>query len=296
MSETLRAARIRRVLLVALGTNVALAALKFGIGWKLGSLGVLSDAMHSLLDGAASVIALIGITAAARPPDPEHPYGHRKFEILTTMVVAALLFLSAWEILGAAVHRLFHHAPAPGFSWLGIALLGMSLIANAILSTWEKRAGLEVSSPLLLADAAHTRTDIYSSFLAIASLGSGVLGLPWLDPLLAIGIVLFLGRAIYEIFLEGVKVVSDATRLDPELIRSVAEEVEGVHGAHAIRSHGMQNDIHIDLHIQVGDQLTSREVYEIENRVTEALHRKFPGVTHVALRHEPGDTPLEPHA
>jgi divalent metal cation (Fe/Co/Zn/Cd) transporter len=71
VSETLRAARIRRVLLVALGTNVALATLKFGIGWKLGSLGVLSDAMHSLLDGAASVIALIGITAAARPPDPE---------------------------------------------------------------------------------------------------------------------------------------------------------------------------------------------------------------------------------
>jgi len=296
VSEATRAARIRRVLLTALACNVLLAGLKFVIGWRLGSLGVLSDAVHSLLDGAASVIALIGITAAARPPDPEHPYGHRKFEILTTIVVAGLLFLSAWEILGAAVSRLLHQAPAPHFTWLAVILLGFGILINTLLSNWEKRAGLEVSSPLLLADAAHTRTDVYSSVLAIASLGSGAFGIPWLDPLLAIGIVLFLGRAIYEIFLEGVKVVSDATRLDPALIRSVAEKVEGVRGAHAIRSHGMQNDIHIDLHIQVADQLTARQVFEIENRVNQALRESFPGVTHVALRHEPGDLPLEPDA
>ena len=296
MNEAARTTRIRRVLLVALTVNAILAALKFAIGWQLGSLGVLSDAVHSLLDGAASVIALIGITAAARPPDPGHPYGHRKFEILTTIIVAGLLFLSAWEILGAAVHRLMHRGPAPDFSWWGIALLTLGLVASSVLSSWEKRAGLEVSSPLLLADAAHTRTDVYSSVLAIAAVGSGKIGMDWLDPLLAIGIVLFLGRAIYEIFLEGVKVVSDATRLDPELIRSVAEDVDGVRGAHAIRSHGMTNDIHIDLHIQVEEELTTRQVFEIENRVTEALRQKFPGVTHVALRHEPRGTPPEEDA
>jgi len=130
----------------------------------------------------------------------------------------------------------------------------------------------------------------------MAALGSGAFQIPWLDPLLAIGIVIFLGRAIYEIFLEGVKVVSDATRLDPALIRSVAEKVDGVRGAHAIRSHGMQNDIHIDLHIQVADQLSARQVFEIENRVNQALRDSFPGVTHVALRHEPGDLPIEPDA
>ncbi|MDI9396744.1 MAG: cation diffusion facilitator family transporter [Candidatus Pacebacteria bacterium] len=296
MSDAIRAARIRHVLLTALVCNVLLAGLKFWIGWRFGSLGVLSDAMHSLLDGAASVIALIGITAAARPPDANHPYGHRKYEILTTMIVAGLLFLSAWEILGASISRLLHHSPAPQFSWLGLSLLTLGIVVNTFLSNWEKRAGLEVSSPLLLADATHTRTDIYSSLLAIAALGSGAFQIPWLDPLLAIGIVIFLGRAIYEIFLEGVKVVSDATRLDPALIRSVAEKVEGVRGAHAIRSHGMQNDIHIDLHIQVADQLTARQVFEIENRVNQALRDSFPGVTHVALRHEPGDLPIEPDA
>ena len=145
MNEATRSARIRRVLLVALAINVGLAALKFGIGWRLGSLGVLSDAMHSLLDGAASVIALIGITAAARPPDPEHPYGHRKFEILTTMVVAGLLFLSAWEILGAAVNRLLHHAPAPGFSWGCMALLSVGIVFYTALSAWEK--GQDSKSP-----------------------------------------------------------------------------------------------------------------------------------------------------
>ena len=296
MSEAIRTARIRRVLLTALSCNLLLAGLKFAIGWRLGSLGVLSDAVHSLLDGAASVIALIGITAAARPPDPEHPYGHRKFEILTTLVVAGLLFLSAWEILGAAVSRLLHQAPAPHFNWGAVALLGIGILINTLLSNWEKRAGLEVSSPLLLADAAHTRTDVFSSTLAIAAVAGSQLGLPWLDPLFAIGIVVLLARAIYEILIEGVRVVSDATRLDPEQIRLVAEGVEGVRGAHAIRSHGMTNDIHIDLHIQVEEQLTTRQVYEIENQVTEALRKNFSGVTHVALRHEPRGTPPEPNA
>lgn len=296
MSEAARTFRIRRVLLTALAVNALLAATKFGIGWKLGSLSVLSDAVHSLLDGGASVIALIGITAAARPPDANHPYGHRKFEILTTIIVAGLLFLSAWEILGAAVNRLLREAPAPEFSTLGVALLGIGVVANLILSRWERKAGLEVSSPLLLADAAHTRTDVFSSLLAIAALAGSQLGLPWLDPLFAIGIVILLARAIYEILIEGVKVVSDATRLDPDQIRDVAEAVAGVRGAHAIRSHGMTNDIHIDLHIQVEEQLTTRQVYEIENQVTEALRARFPGVTHVALRHEPRGTPPEPDA
>ena len=296
MSEAARTSRIRRVLLTALAVNALLAAVKFGVGWKLGSLSVLSDAVHSLLDGGASVIAIIGITAAARPPDANHPYGHRKFEILTTIIVAGLLFLSAWEILGAAVNRLIREAPAPEFSTVGVALLGLGVLTNLILSRWERKAGLEVSSPLLLADAAHTRTDVFSSLLAIAALAGSQLGFPWLDPLFAIGIVILLARAIYEILIEGVKVVSDATRLDPDQIRDVAEAVAGVRGAHAIRSHGMTNDIHIDLHIQVEEQLTTRQVYEIENQVTEALRARFPGVTHVALRHEPRGIPPEPDA
>jgi cation diffusion facilitator family transporter len=296
MSEAARTGRIRRVLLTALAVNVLLALIKFGVGWNLGSLSVLSDAIHSLLDGGASVIALIGITAAARPPDANHPYGHRKYEILATLIVAGLLFLSAWEILGAAVGRLLRQAAPPTFSTWGVALLGLGIVANLFLSRWERRAGLEVSSPLLLADAAHTRTDVFSSTLAIAAVAGSQLGLPWLDPLFAIGIVVLLARAIYEILIEGVRVVSDATRLDPEQIRLVAEGVEGVRGAHAIRSHGMTNDIHIDLHIQVEEQLTTRQVYEIENQVTEALRKNFSGVTHVALRHEPRGTPPEPHA
>jgi len=296
MSEAARTGRIRRVLLTALAVNVLLALIKFGVGWNLGSLSVLSDAIHSLLDGGASVIALIGITAAARPPDANHPYGHRKYEILATLIVAGLLFLSAWEILGAAVGRLLRQAAPPTFSTWGVALLGLGIVANLFLSRWERRAGLEVSSPLQLADAAHTRTDVFSSTLAIAAVAGSQLGLPWLDPLFAIGIVVLLARAIYEILIEGVRVVSDATRLDPEQIRLVAEGVEGVRGAHAIRSHGMTNDIHIDLHIQVEEQLTTRQVYEIENQVTEALRKNFSGVTHVALRHEPRGTPPEPNA
>jgi cation diffusion facilitator family transporter len=259
----------------------------------LGSLGVMSDGVHSVLDGAGSVIGLVAIHVAAMPPDPKHPYGHKKFEVLATLILSGLLLLSCWEILGSAITRLARPSTVPDFSWAGVLFLLATMGVNAWLSRYEAEKGDELDSPLLHADAAHTRSDLFTTFLALLGLFSPKLGWPALDAVAAILIVLVIGRAAYRIISESVDTVADANRLDPAAVRGVAEAVAGVENAHSIRSHGMSNDIHIDLHLRVDQGMSARRVFDIENQVVAELKAKFPGVTEVAIRHEPSDIRAE---
>lgn len=284
---------IQRVLLTALAVNLILAGGKLFLGWMLGSLSVLSDGVHSVLDGAGSVIGLIAIHVAAMPPDHRHPYGHRKFEVLATLILSGLLLLSCWEILGSAITRIGRPTTVPEFSWSAVIFLLATLGINFTLSQYEARRGRELESPLLAADAAHTRSDMATTLLAILGLFTSRIGWPMLDAVAAILIVAFIGHAAYRIIVESVDTVADARRLDPADIRRVAEAVHGVENAHDIRSHGMRNDIHIDLHLRVDKSMTARQVFDIEKQVVADLKARFPGVTEVAIRHEPSDIRLD---
>lgn len=281
--------KIQSVLLRVLVVHVLLAFGKLGLGWQVGSLSILSDGVHSFLDGAATVVSFLAIAVAARPPDREHPYGHRKFEVLATLALSGLLLLTCWELLGSAVERLANPIEAPYFSWWAVLFLAGTMGVNYSLSQYEKSRGEDLNSPLLVADSVHTRSDFLTTGVALLGMVSAKFGLFWLDPVAAIGIVLIIGIAAYSIIHESVATVAEKNRLDSLAVRQVVEKHPDVQDAHAIRSHGMQNDIHLDLHIRIDESLTARQVFEIENDVTRSLKKSFPGVTEVSIRHEPGD-------
>lgn len=280
---------IQTVLIRVLLVHVLLAFGKMGLGWQVGSLSILSDGVHSFLDGAATVVSFLAIMVAARPPDREHPYGHRKFEVLATLALSGLLLLTCWELLGSAVERLANPIEAPRFSWWAILFLLGTMGITFSLSQYEKFQGETLNSPLLIADALHTRSDFLTTGVAVCGMLSAHFGLFWLDPIAAIGIVVIIGIAAYSIIHESVATVAEKNRLDASEVRKVAENHPEVQDAHAIRSHGMQNDIHLDLHIRIEKNLTARQVFEIENDVTKSLKQNFPGVTEVSIRHEPSD-------
>jgi cation diffusion facilitator family transporter len=281
--------RIQRVLFIALGINLVLAVGKLLLGWSLDSLSVMSDGVHSVMDGAGSVVGLIAIHVASLPADPRHPYGHRKFEVLGTLVLAGLLLLSCWEIIGSAFARMVRPSPMPDFSWGGLLFLLSTLGVNFWLSRYEAGKAAELDSPILAADAAHTRSDVFTTLLACVGLFTARIGWPLLDAVCAVLIVGFIAKAAYHIIIESVDTVADANRLDPAEVRRVVEAVAGVHGAHEIRSHGMSNDIHIDLHLRVDTTISAREVFEIGKKVGEALKQHFPGISQIGIRHEPTD-------
>ncbi len=280
---------IQRVLIRVLIIQVMLAGSKLALGWHVGSLGILSDGIHSFLDGASSVVALLAIGVAARPPDRDHPYGHRKFEVLATFALAGLLLLTCWELLGSAIERLRNPAPTPVFSWWAVMFLTGTLGITFSMAQYEKNKGEQLNSPLLIADAMHARSDFLTTLVALMGIFCAKFGWLWLDPVAAIIIVILIGTAAYSIIHESVATVADENRLDVNRVQHVAEKHPKVQNAHAIRSHGMENDIHLDLHIRIDKQLTAREVFDIENDVCKSLKEHFPGVTEVAIRHEPSD-------
>ncbi|NJK90889.1 MAG: cation transporter [Blastochloris sp.] len=237
---------IQRVFIFALSLNIALAVLKCYIGVQTRSLGVVSDALHSFLDGAASAVGLLAIYMAAQPADEQHPYGHRKFEIIATFILSGLLLLSCWEILGSAYTRLMNPVPTPDFSWAAVLAILATVGINFAFSLYQRRQADALQSPLLAADASHTRSDMYSSILALIGLGTAALGWFWVDAVAAIGIVCIIARAAYLIIQDSIDTVAEANRLDQDEVRSVVEKVAGVENAHAIRSHGMKTDIHLD--------------------------------------------------
>jgi divalent metal cation (Fe/Co/Zn/Cd) transporter len=108
----------------------------------------------------------------------------------------------------------------------------------------------------------------------------------WVDPLLALGVVGFLISAAWHILNDNIHAFTERRRLEPGEVRHVAQSVAGVLNAHAIRSHGTLNDIHLDLHVVVDKTLSAAETEEIEQRVDEALRRTFPGVTHISIQHQ----------
>jgi cation diffusion facilitator family transporter len=287
MKMDLRYKHIQRIFIYALTLNIALAFLKLFVGWQTKSLGVISDALHSFLDGASSAVGLLAIYMAAQPPDEQHPYGHRKFEIIATFILSGLLLLSCWEILGSAFRRLLHPAPTPDFSWAAMLALLATLGINFGFSHYQRWKAKELHSHLLAADATHTRSDMYSTALALVGLATSRLGWFWMDALAAIGIVVIIARAAYLIIQDSIDTVAEANRLDKNTVQQIVESVHGVENAHDIRSHGMNTDIHVDLHIRIDENLTAKQVFDIEEQVTQAVKTRFPSVTHVAIRHEP---------
>jgi len=284
---------IQAVLIRVLTLQVLLALAKLVLGWQVGSLSILSDGVHSFLDGASSVVSLLAIGVAARPPDRDHPYGHRKFEVLATLALSGLLLLTCWELLGSAVERLRRPVPTPEFSWWVVLFLLGAMGITLSMSQYEKKKGEQLNSPLLIADALHARSDFLTTAVAVISIFAVKVGWLWLDPLAAILIVLIIGSAAYGIIHESVATVAEENRLDARQVRRVAETHPQVQDAHAIRSHGMHNDIHLDLHIRIDKKLSAREVFDIENEVSQSLKTHFPGVTEVAIRHEPDDIQAE---
>lgn len=165
-SQRKRNKRVRFILLAVLVLNVGVAAAKITVGLLIGSLAMSADGFHSLLDGTSNVVALIGLAVASRPPDPNHPYGHHRFETLTSLGIASFMLLALYGILQGAWSRL-QSGETPEISTMAFAVMGITLTINIFVTTWERRAGRELNSTLLIADSRHTLTDIFVSLSVI---------------------------------------------------------------------------------------------------------------------------------
>jgi cation diffusion facilitator family transporter len=274
-----------------MGLNLVATLTKLGVGYWTGALSLIADGLDSLFDAAANVVGLVGIYFAARPADEDHPYGHRKAETMSALIIALLLFLTTWELLKSAVVRLQNPAliEAEVNIWSFVSLL-VSIGVHIGVSVYELGAGRRLKSDVLVADALHTRADIFVSVAVIGGLVAVVLGFPIADPILALIIAGIIAKIGIDIIRENTPTLMDKIVVPANRIEEIALSVPGVVSSHQVRSRGHETAVYVDLHIQVDPEMSTEDAHTIAHIVQTRLRAAYPNIEDVTVHSEPVDT------
>ena len=281
-----RYSAVSRVLLRILALNVLVAIAKIVLGLATGAVSVLSDGFHSLTDGASNVVALVGVRIARRPPDADHPYGHRKFETMASVAILLFLLLVLVQVLWAAIDR-FQTPASPTVELVSFVVMGVTFLVNVGVVRYERRLGRRLSSEVLLADAHHTQSDLFTSATVIAALVGVRMGFPLLDPIAAIVVAGFISYACWEIFLDTLRILADEIVIAADDIRAVVLTVPEVLGCEKIRSRGASDHVFLDLHIWMDPSMRLDEAHRVSHVVKDRIMVRFPQIKDAVIHLEP---------
>lgn len=281
-----RYAAVVRVLNGVLILNLAVAAAKIALGYATGAVSILSDGFHSLTDSASNLVALVGVSIARLPPDENHPYGHRKYETMASLGITVFLALVLFQVLAAAYDR-FVNGGTPRVFPEGIAIMTITLVINVCVVIYESHMGRRLHSEVLLADARHTRSDVMTSVAVLAALLGVWWGYPILDPLAALVVAGFIGRACWEIAQDASRILSDQIVIAEDDVRDVVQSVPEVLGCHRIRTRGSADHAFMDLHVWLNGHTPLESAHATSHVVKDLLMKRFPHLADVVIHIEP---------
>jgi cation diffusion facilitator family transporter len=286
-----RNAAVSRILVRVLILNLAVAGAKLVFGYATGAVSIISDGFHSLTDSASNIFGLIGTRASGKPPDEDHPYGHRKYETLAAAGIFVFLLLAVVEVGRAAITR-FASGTAPDVTAASFGVMLATLAVNLLVVRYESAAGRRLNSELLLADAMHTRSDVLTSCAVLASLTAVKAGYPILDPIAGVIIAAFIARTGLKIARDTSSVLSDRVVLNEDDIRRVVMSVPEAVGCHHIRSRGTTDHIFLDLHVWFRGSTSLHEAHRLSHVVKDRLLERFPHVKDAIIHIEPPPSEL----
>ncbi len=286
------------VALVSILSNTALVVMKLAVGILIGSVSIMSEAIHSGIDLLAAIIAAFSVSKSGIPADARHPFGHGKVENISGVIEALLIFLAAVWIIHEAIKKLLNPEPIEYVSW-GVGVMLISTVVNIIVSRLLFKVAKETESIALEADAWHLRTDVYTSFgvmvsLALIWIGHRVTPDPnihWLDPAAAIGVALLILGAAYRLTLQSAQDLMDVKLpADEEAwIRNLIMMHQPViHGFHQLRTRKSGNFRFVDFHIKVDPCMSVGDSHKITDELTANIEKQFPNAS-VTVHTEPCD-------
>lgn len=277
--------------------NIGLAAMKGTVGWLSGSKALLADAANSALDVVGSVAVLIGLRAARRPPDADHPYGHGKAEPISAIVVSVLLLVVGLEIGINSVRSMIGGVAEPPKEFALIAI-GISIVVKEFLFQYNFRLGKKLSSQALIASAWDHRTDVMTSVAVLIGVGGAVLGsyagqpmLYYLDPAAGLFVAFLVLRMGYKLVKDSVHATMDHTlhEEDTEELLETAQRVKGVIAVNELRAREHGHYVIVDIKISVNPKITVLEGHDIGKAVKHQLLSKFSHVSDVFIHVNPYD-------
>ncbi|WP_226010684.1 cation diffusion facilitator family transporter [Halomicrobium salinisoli] len=268
-----RGPALRRVGLVILGVNLALAALKGAVYWTTGSLAVGSEAVNSLADAAYSLVIVAGLYLTTRPPDFEHPHGHERIEPFVSLFVAVGVFAAGGAILWRAGQSLLSGDITVARGPAAVGVLALSAAAKYGLYRYCLSEGRDRNSPALIATAKDNRNDILTATAALVGVAGAALGAPVLDPLAALLVavgILYTGVEIVRDNVDYLVGAAPPEDLRVEILRRALAHPD-VEGAHDVIAHYVGPEIDVSVHVEVEGDRTLREAHDIESAVVASI-------------------------
>jgi cation diffusion facilitator family transporter len=278
-----------RAAYLSVASNSLLVVAKLVVGFLMGSVAIISEAVHSGMDLLAAMLATYAVRKAAHPPDEGHAFGHGKFEDLSGTIEAALIIIAAAIIIIESLRRLVD-MEAIELPLLGVAVMGVSAGVNWGVSWYLFKVARETESVALEADALHLRTDVYTSLgVMVAMLIINYTEWYWVDPVVAIGVAALIAYAAYELTRRTVSDLVDAP-LPPDeqaKVKKILREHVGMHiGWDSIRTRRAGPDRHIDLHLHFPPSMPVKEAHGIAHHIQEDIEKTLPR-SHVLIHLEP---------
>lgn len=284
--------QVRRVLVTTLFLNLMVAVSKIIIGLWSGALSITADGFNSLVDGASNVVALVANRIANQPPDADHPYGHRRFETIAALGIGAFLILTAWQIVSSALARLSGGGEEATITPLSFVVMLGTLLVNLFVTRYESREGRRLHSELLIADAIHTRSDIFVTLAVLASMALIVLfQWQWADTAAALLIVVLILRAAWGVLRQTGRVLVDTAPYEPQQLTQWVEELPCVERVIRARSRGPLDAAQIDIDVQVAPEMTAGQTAAIGDAIRDQLSQKVNGLAEVEVHFVPDETP-----
>jgi cation diffusion facilitator family transporter len=265
---------------LSIASNSALIALKLAAGAITGSIAILTEAIHSLIDLVASVIAFVSVRKADEPADEEHPYGHEKVENLAAAIEGILILVGAAVIVYEATHRLVVGSEVESLG-VGIAVMGFSVLANLFVSSHLYRQARLTDSPALEGDAAHLRTDaLTSAGVLLGLLIVQVTGIAAFDSItaliVAVAIVwagLGLIRRSSGVLIDEALPEAEMDRIEAAIATARTHEVAGYHKLRARRAGSRR---HIDFHVQYRNGTSLERAHELAHEMRNSIEAEIP--------------------
>ena len=282
---------------LSVASNSLLIALKVAVGAITGSIAILTEAVHSLIDLLASVIALASVRKADEPADVEHPYGHEKLENLAAAIEGMLILVGAAVIVYEATHRLVVGAHVDTLG-LGIAVMAVSALANFAISGFLGRQAKRFESPALEGDAAHLRTDAFTSIGVLVGLVLvEVTGDSAFDSIAALAVAVAIVGSGLRIITRSSRVLVDEALPPDEMDRIeaaiAAARPPEVAGYHKLRARRAGSRRYVDLHVQFRSGTSLEQAHELAHAMRAAIEAELPAAD-VLIHVEPEDSVLAP--
>ena len=280
-----------RVSRVTIFINLFLSAVKLLAGIVARSGAMISDAAHSASDVLSTVVVILGMRAASKASDREHPFGHERMECVAALVLSGALLITGLGIGWAGIKKIFmedpESLPIPGA--LALIAAVVSIVVKEGMYHYTRAAAKKIDSPALMADAWHHRSDALSSIGAAIGIGGARLGLPILDPIASLVICVMIAKAAYDIFRDAVsKMVDQSCDEDTEeAIRGCAMAHEGVKRVDQILTRRFGNRVYIEMEIAMDGSLSLWESHAIAERVHADVEAAFPEVKHIMIHVNP---------